>query len=148
VVFEAEVGRRDAILPAPASGEASRRVLIADDALQGAEALALLLERRGHEVHVAHEGVEALRLAAEIKPDIAFLDIGMPGLSGYEIATRIRCEPWGRHMMLVAVTGWGQEDHKRKAYSAGFDEHFTKPMDPQHLRSLFASMPARREPAA
>jgi PAS domain S-box-containing protein len=148
VVLEEEAVRSDAVMPAPASGEASRRVLIADDALQGAEALALLLERRGHKVHVAHEGVEALRLAAEVKPDVAFLDIGMPGLSGYEVATRIRREPWGRQMMLVAVTGWGQEDHKRKAYSAGFDEHFTKPMDPRHLRSLFASMPARRRRGA
>ena len=126
--------RSDAVTPAAAIPEAARRVLIADDAQQGAEALAMLLERRGHEVHVAHEGEEALRLAAEVKPDIAFLDIGMPGLSGYEIATRIRREPWGRQMLLVAVTGWGQESHKRDAYSAGFDQHFTKPMDPRHLR--------------
>ncbi|HXR90990.1 MAG TPA: response regulator, partial [Steroidobacteraceae bacterium] len=109
----------------------------------GAEALAMLLERRGHEVHVAHEGAEALRLAAEVKPDVAFLDIGMPGLSGYEVATRIRRESWGRQMVLVAVTGWGQESHKRAAYSAGFDQHFTKPMDPRHLRSIFASVPVR-----
>jgi len=135
--------RSDAVTPAAAIPEAARRVLIADDAQQGAEALAMLLERRGHEVHVAHEGKEALRLAAEVKPDIAFLDIGMPGLSGYEIATRIRREPWGRQMLLVAVTGWGQESHKREAYSAGFDQHFTKPMDPRHLGSLFAAMPAR-----
>jgi len=135
--------RSDAVTPAAASLEESRCVLIADDAQQGAEALAMLLERRGHEVHVAHEGAEAFRLAAQIKPDIAFLDIGMPGLSGYEVATRIRCEPWGRQMVLVAVTGWGQESHKHEAYSAGFDQHFTKPMDPRHLRSIFASVPAR-----
>lgn len=147
-VLEEEGGRSDAVTPAPASPEASRRVLIADDARQGAEALALLLERRGHQVHVAYEGQEALRLAAEVKPDIAFLDIGMPGLSGYEIATRIRREAWGRRMVLVAVTGWGQESHKRDAYSAGFDEHFTKPMEPRQLQSIFASMSARREPAA
>ncbi len=140
--------RSTTVTAVPASLETSRRVLIADDAEQGAEALAMLLERRGHEVHVAHEGAEAFRLAAEVKPDVAFLDIGMPGLSGYEVATRIRRESWGRQMVLVAVTGWGQENHKRAARSAGFDEHFTKPMDPRHLRSLFASMPPRREPAA
>lgn len=148
VVLEEVAGQREAVTPAPASREASRRVLIADDAYLGAEALAMLLERRGHEVHVAHEGLEALRLAAEVKPDIAFLDIDMPGLTGCEIAKRIRREPWGRDVMLVAVTGWGQESHKREAYSAGFDEHFTKPMDPTHLRSVFASMPPRPEPGA
>ena len=148
VLEDDRVYRSVAVSPAPASLEASRRVLIADDAQQGAEALAMLLKRRGHEVHVAHEGAEALRLAAEVKPDVAFLDIGMPGLSGYEVAARIRRESWGRQMVLVAVTGWGQESHKREAYSAGFDQHFTKPMDPRHLRSLFASMPRRREPAA
>ncbi len=149
VVLEDDRARRSAMTaPRSASPEASRRVLIADDAQQGAEALAMLLERQGHEVHVAHEGTEAFRLAAEVKPDVAFLDIGMPGLSGYEVATRIRRESWGREMVLVAVTGWGQESHKREAYSAGFDRHFTKPMDPRHLGSLFASMPVRREPAA
>jgi PAS domain S-box-containing protein len=148
VVVEELAFQSDAVTPAPAHQEMSRRVLIADDGYQVAEALAILLERRGHEVHIAHEGLEALRLAAEIKPDIAFLDIGMPGLSGYEIATRIRREPWGRHMMLVAVSGWGQDNHKRDAYAAGFDEHFTKPMDPRLLRSIFASMPLPREPRA
>ena len=149
VVLEGDrTSRSAAVTPAPASKEASRVVLIADDAQQGAEALALLLERRGHEVYIAHEGAEAFRLAAEVKPDVAFLDIGMPGLSGYEVATRIRRESWGRRMVLVAVTGWGQESHKRAAYSAGFDQHFTKPMDPRQLRSLFASVPGRREPAA
>jgi signal transduction histidine kinase/CheY-like chemotaxis protein len=145
VVVEDLAVQSDAAIPAVAHQEVSRRVLIADDAYQGAEALAMLLERRGHEVHVAHEGLEALRLAAEVKPDIAFLDIGMPGMNGYELATRIRREPWARHMMLVAVTGWGQEDDKRKAFAAGFDQHFTKPMDPRHLRSIFSSLPLPRE---
>jgi PAS domain S-box-containing protein len=121
--------------------EKSRRVLIADDAPDGAAALAMVLERRGHEVHIAHDGREALKLAEQVRPDIAFLDIGMPGLSGYEVAMGIRRETWGRHMMLIAVTGWGQEEDKRNAHTAGFDHHFTKPMDPRRLQSILSSGP-------
>ncbi|MDB6087244.1 MAG: domain S-box [Gammaproteobacteria bacterium] len=121
--------------------EKPRRVLIADDAPDGAVALAMVLERRGHEVHVAHDGLEALKLADQVRPDIVFLDIGMPGLSGYEVALGIRREAWGRHMMLIAVTGWGQDDDIRNAHAAGFDHHFTKPLDPKRLRSIFAALP-------
>jgi PAS domain S-box-containing protein len=128
-------------LTSTAGKEKSRRVLIADDAPDGAAALAMVLERRGHEVHVARDGLEALKLAEQVRPEIAFLDIGMPGLSGYEVARGIRSEAWGRRMMLIAVTGWGQEDDKRKAHAAGFDHHFTKPMDPRRLTSIFASVP-------
>jgi PAS domain S-box-containing protein len=118
-------------------GSKSRRVLIADDNPDGAETIAMLLRMSGHEVHVAHNGTEALELATREKPDVALLDIGMPGLSGYELATRIRGEAWGAHMTLIAVTGWGQEEDKRKSRAAGFDHHFTKPMDPVLLESIF-----------
>jgi len=132
----------DALTGAPTAvaprEEKSRCVLIADDARDGALALAMLLKRRGHEVHVAHNGLEALELAAQVKPDIAFLDIGMPGLSGHEVAVSIRREAWGQQMTLIAVTGWGQEEDKRNAHAAGFDHHFTKPMDPRRLESIFA----------
>jgi CheY-like chemotaxis protein/two-component sensor histidine kinase len=137
------IAETDALTDAPtavtAREEKSRCVLIADDARDGAVALAMLLRRRGHEVHVAYNGVEALKLAARVKPDIAFLDIGMPGLSGHEVAAGIRREAWGRQTMLIAVTGWGQEGDKRNAYAAGFDHHFTKPMDPRRLKSIFAA---------
>jgi PAS domain S-box-containing protein len=136
------IAQPDALTDAPAAvtplPEKSRRVLIADDSRDGAVALAMLLQRRGHEVHVAYNGLEALKLAAQVKPDIAFLDIGMPGLSGHEVAAGIRREDWGRQVMLIAVTGWGQEGDKRNAYEAGFDHHFTKPMDPRRLKSIFA----------
>jgi CheY-like chemotaxis protein/two-component sensor histidine kinase len=136
-----EAGALAAAATAITRQEKSRRVLIADDARDGAAALAMVLERRGHEVHVAHDGLEALRLAGQVRPDIAFLDIGMPGLSGYEVALSIRRETWGRQMMLIAVTGWGQDDDIRNAHAAGFDHHFTKPMDPKRLRSIFAEVP-------
>jgi PAS domain S-box-containing protein len=118
----------------------ARCVLIADDNPDGAEILAMLLQTSGHTVHVANDGAAAFELAARVRPDIAVLDIGMPGLSGYEVAKRIRCEAWGARMTLIAVTGWGQEEDKREALAVGFDYHVTKPMDPAYLESIFASI--------
>jgi CheY-like chemotaxis protein len=115
-----------------------RRVLIADDNRDGADTLGMFLEMRGHEVHLAHTGAEALRVAREVRPDIGVLDIGMPVLSGYEVAKRIRREAWGDRVTLIALTGWGQEDDKRRARLAGFDHHLTKPIDPDLLERLFA----------
>lgn len=135
-------------LPASASESAHerspRRVLVADDNADGADVLATLLQLSGHEVHVARDGAEAFELAARLRPDVALLDIGMPRLSGYEVAARIRNEAWGGPMILIAVTGWGQEEDKRKAEAAGFDHHLTKPMDPAELESVLASRPSAR----
>ena len=125
---------------APATALArARRVLVADDNRDGAEIMALLLQQYGYDVSIAHSGTEALSVAAEAAPDIAILDIGMPGMSGYEVARRIRTEPWGRPMMLIALTGWGQEEDKKKAFEAGFDHHLIKPIDPDALEALMAS---------
>jgi CheY-like chemotaxis protein len=121
-------------LPAPA-----RRVLVADDNRDGAEIMSLLLQQYGYEVNIAHTGTEALTLAAQSAPEIAILDIGMPGMSGYEVARQIRAEAWGKHMMLIALTGWGQEEDKKKAFEAGFDHHLIKPIDPDALEALMAS---------
>jgi CheY-like chemotaxis protein len=90
-------------------------------------------------VNIAHTGTEALTLAAQSAPEIAILDIGMPGMSGYEVARQIRAEAWGKHMMLIALTGWGQEEDKKKAFEAGFDHHLIKPIDPDALEALMAS---------
>jgi CheY-like chemotaxis protein len=114
-----------------------RRVLVADDNRDSATTLGLLLEHSGHEVHLAHSGEEALELAKQVRPDIGVFDIGMPDLSGYTVAERIRHEAWGKDMTLVAVTGWGQESDKRRALAAGFDHHLTKPIDPNKLEELF-----------
>jgi CheY-like chemotaxis protein len=97
----------------------------------------MVLEMLGHEVHVAHSGHEALEVAARCRPQIGILDIGMPDLSGYEVAKRIRHEAWGAKITLIAVTGWGQENDKRLAVAAGFDHHVTKPVDPERLADLF-----------
>jgi CheY-like chemotaxis protein len=102
----------------------------------------MLLQMANHDVHIAGDGAAALELAERLKPHVAILDIGMPGLTGYEVAERIRAETWGRGMLLIAVTGWGQKSDKEKARSAGFDHHLTKPMDPTDLEQLFvASLP-------
>jgi two-component system, chemotaxis family, CheB/CheR fusion protein len=114
-----------------------RRILIADDNRDSAETMSLLLRLAGHEVHLAHTGTEALEVAKRIRPDIGILDIGMPDLTGYEVAERIRHEAWGKDVTLVAVTGWGQSADKRRALATGFDHHLTKPVDPEILERLF-----------
>jgi CheY-like chemotaxis protein len=112
-------------------------VLIADDNRDGAETLGMMLELAGHEVHLAHSGAKALEIADEVRPDVAVLDIGMPELSGYDVAKQIRGKPWGAQMILIALTGWGQETDKRLAQGAGFDHHCTKPVDSDELQRCF-----------
>ena len=114
-----------------------RRVLVADDNRDSAESLSMLLQLSGHDVHVAHSGAEALDAGKRLRPDIGVFDIGMPDFDGYELAERIRREAWGKKITLIAVTGWGQESDKRRALLAGFDHHFTKPIDPERLERLF-----------
>jgi len=117
----------------------ARRILVADDNPDAADSLAMTLRLVGHEVEVAHDGRQALAIAGIYHPDMALIDIGMPDLDGYELARRIRAEPWGTHLMLIAVTGWGQESDRRRALEAGFNEHLTKPVDPARLIALIES---------
>lgn len=123
---------------AASDAAAVRRILIADDNRDGAETLAMLLESPDRAVYLAHTGPDALQLAATERPQVAILDIGMPGMDGYQVAHAIRNEAWGVHMVLIALTGWGQEDDKRRAERAGFDHHLTKPVDPASLEALLA----------
>ncbi|HEY3729830.1 MAG TPA: response regulator [Steroidobacteraceae bacterium] len=125
---------------------AARRILVADDNLDALETLAQLLQLGGHEIHKAVDGVEALETATRVRPDLVLLDIGMPGMDGYEVARRIRSQPWGRQPTLVALTGWGQENDRKRSREAGFDSHCIKPLDPQRLVNLLASLPAVGEP--
>ncbi|HET9693510.1 MAG TPA: PAS domain-containing protein, partial [Steroidobacteraceae bacterium] len=105
------------------------RLLVADDNRDAAEALTMLLRMAGHEVFVAHTGSEALEIAARERPDACILDIGMPGLSGYDVARQLRAQEWGEGMLLIALTGWGQGQDVARAMAAGFDRHYTKPVD-------------------
>jgi PAS domain S-box-containing protein len=125
----------------PASG---RRILIVDDSEDSAESLALLLQLGGHDTHKAHDGLAALEAAGRLRPDAVLLDIGLPGLNGYEVCSRIRKEPWGKETMLVALTGWGQEEDRQRSKEAGFDAHMVKPVDHDALLKLLASLPAGR----
>jgi CheY-like chemotaxis protein len=112
-----------------------RRVLVADDNVDAGESLAMLLRLDGHEVELATNGPQAIELFERMKPEIAILDIGMPGLNGYEVAMRIR-QKAQNGITLIAVTGWGQEADKARAAASGFDHHFTKPVEPAALSAL------------
>ena len=122
------------------------RVVVADDSRDAADTLTMLLDLHGAQVTTAYDGVEAVRVADECRPDVILLDVGMPRMNGYEAAAAIRALPWGRDVLLVAVTGWGQEDDRRRSAEAGFDRHLTKPVDPDALATLLADQrPRRRE---
>jgi two-component system CheB/CheR fusion protein len=110
------------------------KVAVVDDNRDSADTLALLLEEEGYEILVGYSGQDALRLAQQAKPEAMILDIGMPDLPGYEVARRVRQETWGRAVFLVAMTGWGQAKDKELARQAGFDLHFTKPLDAGELQ--------------
>jgi signal transduction histidine kinase/ActR/RegA family two-component response regulator len=114
----------------------TRRILLADDNVDFANSLAALLSSRGHDVRVARDGAEALRTAADFNPDFAFLDIGMPKVHGYEVARRLRSDPETSDCVLVAVTGWGQEDDRKRAREAGFDRHLVKPVNPGDIETI------------
>ena len=116
-----------------------RRIVVADDNEDSAQTFAMLLSFSGHEVRIAHDGTEALDALRDFRPDVAFLDIEMPGLSGYEVAQAVRCEAWGRDVTLIAVTGWGQPEDSQRARSAGFDRHIVKPIDPDEVDRLLDS---------
>jgi CheY-like chemotaxis protein len=131
--------------PAEEAPPVSRRVLIVDDNEDGAESLALLLQLGGHETHKAHDGVAAIQAAERLRPDAVLLDIGLPVLNGYEVCSRIRKEPWGKDLVLVALTGWGQEEDRHKSQAAGFDAHMVKPVDHDVLLKLLASLSCIRD---
>lgn len=135
-------------LPLPSNGfdasETASRIVVADDNVDAVESMATLLRSVGHEVRVAHDGLQAVAAVAEFRPAVVLLDIGMPGLSGYEAARLIRSSEGGRDILLIAVTGWGKEEDRRKAFDAGFDNHFTKPAHLDEIEALISMR--RREP--
>jgi signal transduction histidine kinase/CheY-like chemotaxis protein len=119
--------------PSPAP---PRRVLVVDDNLDAARSLARLLKLEGHDAEVAHDGMEAIEKAAAYKPEVILLDIGMPQMNGYDACRKIREEPWGERIKIIALTGWGQQEDRRKTRDAGFDAHLVKPVDLETLREM------------
>ncbi len=133
----AEMLAEPAIAPAPLT--TSGRVLVVDDNRDGAESLSLLLQTLGYVTRTAHDGIAAVEAAREFRPDIALLDIGLPRMNGHDACRRIREQPWGRDMILIAVTGWGQREDQLRSQAAGFDHHLVKPVRPDDLINLLAS---------
>jgi PAS domain S-box-containing protein len=116
-----------------------RRVLVVDDNLAAVKLLSMVVQSLGNDVRTAYNGQEAIDVAAAFLPEVVLMDLGMPRMNGFEAARHIREQPWGQNMLLVALSGWGQEDDKRKTKEAGFDHHLTKPAEPAELRRLLAS---------
>jgi signal transduction histidine kinase/ActR/RegA family two-component response regulator len=131
----------------PSAAVPRRRVLVVDDNVDAAESLAMLLRLADHEVRTAHDGPAGLAAAAEFRPDLIVLDIGLPGMTGYDVARRLREMPEFRSTTLAAMTGWGQEEDRRRSREAGFDHHLVKPVDPAVLEELLTSLrpPTDRE---
>jgi PAS domain S-box-containing protein len=128
-------------------GRAQRKILAVDDNLDAANTMAMLLRILGHDVRTAHDGSSAMEAAQAWRPDIVLLDIGLPGMDGYEVARRLRAIPDLRACILVAVTGYGQEEDRRRSANAGFDHHLVKPVDPQALTELLAECASPRAAA-
>jgi PAS domain S-box-containing protein len=128
----------DPVVAAHDAAPVGRRILVVDDNVDAAESMGMLLSLGLHTTRVAHSGIEALKIATEFRPDIAFLDIGMPVMNGYELAKRMRALPGFEHLKLVALTGWGGEDDRKRTSTAGFDDHLTKPADLGAVERLLA----------
>jgi signal transduction histidine kinase len=124
---------------AESSSDSVRRILIVDDNHDSADAVALILQLEGHNVKAVYSGVDALSIAENFLPHAVLLDIGMPQLNGYEVAQRMRSQPWGKNVLLIAQTGWGQDEDVRQCREAGFNHHLTKPIDFQKLREFFVA---------
>jgi len=140
-----------AAAPPPAAGppepvDGRRRVLVVEDNADARESLRLLLEMAGHEVETCEDAPGGLARLATFRPDVALIDVGLPGVDGYALARLARDTPHGRRARLVALTGYGQADDRRRALAAGFDVHVTKPVDPARLEALIAALPAPPHP--
>jgi PAS domain S-box-containing protein len=127
-----------AVEPSP-----ERRILIVDDNRDSADSLSMLLEITGNKTYMAHDGVEALEAIEKYRPEVVLLDIGLPRLDGHEVCRRIREKSWGKDIVIIALTGWGQEDDRRKSEEAGFNGHLVKPVDYDELLELLSSLTTR-----
>jgi CheY-like chemotaxis protein len=126
--------------PPPPPAASGYRLLVVDDNRDAANSLAMLLRLKGHEVRVAFSGASALELLQTYRPDVVFLDIGMPGMDGYEVARQIRQTPGLEKIVLAALTGWGQQEDRRRTAEAGFNHHLVKPPEPEAIERIVSSL--------
>jgi PAS domain S-box-containing protein len=145
-VIEANVpSQRSRPSDASPTAHERRRILIVDDNLDAARSMAMMLELLGNDVRTAHDGVQAIELVEHYRPDVVLMDVGMPHLDGYDATRRIRAQPWGRATIIIALTGWGQDDDKARSQEAGCNGHLTKPVNLSDLQSLLEKLKAIRE---
>jgi CheY-like chemotaxis protein len=141
------VEKLEGAVPEPSTeptGITAHRILVVDDNADAASSLATLLEMTGNETHAAYDGLEAVEAAEKFRPDVILLDIGLPRLNGLDACRRIREQPWGKNVLLVALTGWGQDIDRSKSKEAGFDAHMVKPVDYAALVKLLAEKQTTR----
>jgi CheY-like chemotaxis protein len=119
---------------------------VVDDNTDAALSLAMLLEMTGNTAFTAHDGAAALEAAERYRPDVLLLDIGLPKLNGHDVCRHLRAQPWGQDIVVIALTGWGQEHDRRRSHDAGFDGHLVKPVDYDALSQLLASLHPERTP--
>jgi len=118
----------------------SFRILVVDDNQDSALSMAMMLSIMGHDTRTAHDGESAVTTAESFLPEVVLLDIGLPKLNGYEVAQRIRQQPWGESMYLIAVTGWGQDEDRQRSAEVGLNVHMVKPVEPATLEKLLAEL--------
>jgi CheY-like chemotaxis protein len=125
----------------------ARRILVVDDNVDAAESLAMLLEVCGHQTHLAHDGPAAIETAEQVRPDVILLDIGLPKVNGFEACRQIRERPWGKDVVIIALTGWGQDVDRRRSQESGFDHHIVKPVEHAALVKLLGPGQSHRQPS-
>ncbi|WP_052373944.1 response regulator [Chondromyces apiculatus] len=124
--------------PAPDAPLTGHRILVVDDDVDAADSLGMLLELLGNQTHIAYDGMSAIDATRTFRPEVILLDIGMPGMDGHDTCRHIRQSPWGQDVTIIALTGWSQEQARRQSREAGFDLHFVKPVDPDHILEILA----------
>jgi CheY-like chemotaxis protein len=139
-VMVALTAQRPVHAAAPATARRAYRILLVDDNVDFATSLALLLESSGHAVAIAHDAEQALAVAREVKPEVCFLDLGLPRVSGYELAGMLKGEPAAADAMLVALSGWGHARDRQRSREAGFELHLVKPVELQNIEAVLATL--------
>ena len=122
------------------------RILVVDDNDDNADSLGIMLRILGHDTRIGRDGLAVLEIAETFRPDVVLLDLGMPKMDGYEACRRIRDQAWGKEMVLIAQTGWGQDEDRRRTQAAGFDHHLVKPIKQAELVKLLAERASERKP--